>query len=155
MARLLTVYNIKKLMDFSRVFAAGPTKGSGREKITCPVCKVDVVRRVYRRHYETMHCVQDPVPCQFCQKTFKHRYSLDCHQRQAHPLQRKKHQAQKKLKSKSSSSAENDWRKIPNGGVFVKCTAAGLFGLFPEHEKNVLFLLFFLALGAWNEADLY
>ena len=64
--------------------------GSARDKITCPICRVVVVRRVYRRHFETMHCVQDPVPCQFCQKTFKHRYSLDCHQRQAHPFQRKK-----------------------------------------------------------------
>ena len=54
----------------------------------CPVCKTVVVRRVYRRHFETMHCVQDPVTCQFCQKVFKHRYSLDCHQRQTHPHQR-------------------------------------------------------------------
>ena len=61
---------------------------SAKERIMCPVCKTIVVRRVYRRHFETMHCVQEPVTCQFCQKVFKHRYSLDCHQRQTHPHQR-------------------------------------------------------------------
>ena len=49
-------------------------KGSAKERIMCPVCRTVVVRRVYRRHFETMHCVQDPVTCQFCQKVFKHRY---------------------------------------------------------------------------------
>ena len=74
-------------LKFLILYILGP--GSARDKITCPLCHVVVVRRVYRRHFETMHCVQEPVPCQFCQKIFKHRYSLDCHQRQAHPLQRK------------------------------------------------------------------
>ena len=50
-------------------------ESNGRIKIKCPVCAVAVVRRGFRRHYETMHCAQDPVSCQFCQKSFKHRYS--------------------------------------------------------------------------------
>ena len=41
---------------------------NGKERIMCPVCRTIVVRRVYRRHYETMHCVQAPVTCQFCFK---------------------------------------------------------------------------------------
>ncbi len=62
--------------------------GGPRSRIQCPVCHNLVVRRVFRRHFETLHCVQAPVPCRFCSKVFKHRYSLDCHLRQAHPLQR-------------------------------------------------------------------
>ena len=63
---------------------------TSQNKIECPVCNVAVVRRGFRRHYETMHCAQDPVSCQFCQKSFKHRYSLDCHQRQSHPNEKRK-----------------------------------------------------------------
>ena len=70
--------------------SATPNSGNLKEKMSCPVCKVAIVRRGFRRHYETMHCAQDPVSCQFCQKSFKHRYSLDCHQRQAHPNMKKK-----------------------------------------------------------------
>jgi hypothetical protein len=85
--------------------------GSGRERITCPVCKVVVVRRVYRRHYETMHCVQDPVPCQFCQKTFKHRYSLDCHQRQAHPqMRQKRRESSNKNKKQQQQQLKNNFK---------------------------------------------
>ena len=51
---------------------------------------LQVIRRVYRRHFETMHCVQRPVTCPICSKTFKHRYSLDCHQRQSHHSERGK-----------------------------------------------------------------
>ena len=84
------------------------TRGGHKEKISCPICQVVVVRRVFRRHYETMHCVQNPVSCQFCQKTFKHRYSLDCHQRQSHPEEKKK-----KLKQILESQQKNDlWNKI-------------------------------------------
>ena len=45
-----------------------PSTNNGKERIMCPVCRTIVVRRVYRRHYETMHCVQAPVTCQFCFK---------------------------------------------------------------------------------------
>ena len=69
-------------------------------KITCPVCTVAVVRRGFRRHYETMHCAQDPVSCQFCQKSFKHRYSLDCHQRQSHPHEKKETKQQALIRVK-------------------------------------------------------
>lgn len=75
----------RNLVNFVFLFSRGD---SAKERIMCPVCKTIVVRRVYRRHFETMHCVQEPVTCQFCQKVFKHRYSLDCHQRQTHPHQR-------------------------------------------------------------------
>ena len=68
-------------------------ESNGRIKIKCPVCDVAVVRRGFRRHYETMHCAQDPVSCQFCQKSFKHRYSLDCHQRQSHPHEKRNKQS--------------------------------------------------------------
>ena len=66
----------------------GGKNSSGRERIMCPVCRTVVVKRVYRRHFETMHCIMDPATCQFCNKVFKHRYSLDCHQRQSHPNER-------------------------------------------------------------------
>ncbi len=46
---------LRNMIFFST--AAGNSKSAGA-RITCPVCKVVVVRRVYRRHYETMHCVQ-------------------------------------------------------------------------------------------------
>ncbi len=75
-----------------------------RSRIQCPVCRNLVVRRVFRRHFETLHCVQAPVPCRFCSKVFKHRYSLDCHLRQAHPLQRFQDRGNRSKSSSSSST---------------------------------------------------
>ena len=93
----LTIFLAHQSMP-SEMISKGP-----KEKISCPICQVVVVRRVFRRHYETMHCVQNPVSCQFCAKTFKHRYSLDCHQRQSHPEEKKK-----KLKQILESQQKND-----------------------------------------------
>jgi len=73
--------------------ASSTSRPAQRARVSCPVCRQQVVRRVLRRHIETLHCVQKPVPCSLCPKVFKHRYSLDCHLRQAHPERRKEGRA--------------------------------------------------------------
>ena len=48
-------------LDPNHLLANIPASSLSKDRIQCPVCKNHVVRRVYRRHFETMHCVQPPV----------------------------------------------------------------------------------------------
>lgn len=65
------------MMDFRSDVALsfpGSGIGAGKDRVQCQLCKTRVVRRVYRRHFETMHVAQEPVSCHYCKKVFKHRW---------------------------------------------------------------------------------